>query len=87
MESILKPFDLLEVQAGAGTGSWLPCSGPLLSAVSPIDGRFIGGASRFRRLEGLHAAPDQRCQLVQRAAADSGNLPHALLKLDSFLFD
>jgi aldehyde dehydrogenase (NAD+) len=40
MESILKPLDLLEEQAGAG--SWLPCRGPRLSAVSPIDGRQIG---------------------------------------------
>ena len=42
MESILKPFDLLEEQAGAGTGNWLPCSGPRLSAVTLIDGRQIG---------------------------------------------
>ncbi len=42
MESILKPLGLLEEQAGAGTGSWLPCSGPRLSAMSPIDGRQIG---------------------------------------------
>ena len=42
MEAILKPLDLLEEQAGAGTGTWLPCSGPWLSALSPIDGRQIG---------------------------------------------
>ena len=42
MEAILKPLDLLEEQAGAGTGTWLPCSGPWLSAFSPIDGRQIG---------------------------------------------
>jgi aldehyde dehydrogenase (NAD+) len=42
MESILKPFALLEEQAGAGAGTWLPCDGPWLSAVSPIDGRKIG---------------------------------------------
>ncbi|MGW8187988.1 MAG: aldehyde dehydrogenase family protein, partial [Desulfobacterales bacterium] len=42
MESILKSLELLGEQAGAGTGTWLPCSGLRLSAVSPIDGRRIG---------------------------------------------
>ncbi len=28
--------------SGAGTGSWLRCSGPILESVSPIDGRAIG---------------------------------------------
>jgi aldehyde dehydrogenase (NAD+) len=40
VEAILKPLDLLEEQAGAGT--WLPCSGPWISAFSPTDGRQIG---------------------------------------------
>jgi aldehyde dehydrogenase (NAD+) len=42
MEAILKPFGLLEEQAGAGTGTWLRCSGPPLRAVSPINGQRIG---------------------------------------------
>lgn len=42
MKSILEKFDLVDIQQGAGTGSRLTCSGEMLSAVSPIDGRVMG---------------------------------------------
>lgn len=42
MRHILESFDLLEEQSGAGTGRFLPCSGPALSAVTPIHNRAIG---------------------------------------------
>ncbi|MFZ0135208.1 MAG: aldehyde dehydrogenase family protein [Desulfobacterales bacterium] len=42
VESILKPFGLADEQDGAGSGSWRRCGGPLLQAVSPINGAEIG---------------------------------------------
>jgi len=62
MESILKPLDLLEEQAGAGTGTWLPCSGLRLSAVSPIDGRQIGA---------IHSAGRDDCNAVISRAVEA----------------
>ena len=42
MKSVLEKFDLLNEQAGAGTGSMLKCGGEILESISPIDGRVIG---------------------------------------------
>jgi aldehyde dehydrogenase (NAD+) len=42
MESILEKFSLTGELSGAGTGSWLKCSGEELASISPIDGRTIG---------------------------------------------
>jgi aldehyde dehydrogenase (NAD+) len=42
MESVLKPFNLLTEQDGAGGGSWLRCSGRTLHSLSPINNRPIG---------------------------------------------
>ncbi|MCX5806261.1 MAG: aldehyde dehydrogenase family protein [Proteobacteria bacterium] len=42
MEDILKKLDLSEEQSGAGIGHWFPCTGELLEAVSPVNGRTIG---------------------------------------------
>ena len=42
MKSILKNLGLLDEQKGAGTGTWLPCTGEMLESVSPIDGQTIG---------------------------------------------
>lgn len=44
MEKILSDLglDVSAELSGAGTGSWLRCTGPILESVSPIDGRTIG---------------------------------------------
>lgn len=42
MESILKDLNLLNEQSGAGSGSWLDCSGELLESISPINSQVIG---------------------------------------------
>ena len=42
MKSILEQFDLLEIQQGAGCGSWMSCSGEILPSHSPIDNDLIG---------------------------------------------
>ncbi|MFZ0613208.1 MAG: aldehyde dehydrogenase family protein [Desulfobacterales bacterium] len=49
MESILKPFGLAEEQDGAGSGTWRRCGGPLLKAVSPINGAEIGAVRSAAR--------------------------------------
>lgn len=41
-EAILKKLDVLGVQSGAGTGSWLECGGEMRELVSPINGKAIG---------------------------------------------
>jgi aldehyde dehydrogenase (NAD+) len=41
MESILKAFDLINEQAGAGIGASIPCRGPVLEAISPITSQQI----------------------------------------------
>jgi hypothetical protein len=43
----LEKFDLLDEQAGAGTGSWLKCSGEVMHSISPIDGEVIGNIRCF----------------------------------------
>ena len=42
MNDILNQLELLEDQTGAGTGSWLPCQGPLREVISPVNGEVIG---------------------------------------------
>ncbi len=42
MEEILKKLGLVDDQSGAGTGSWLECTGDIVESVSPIHGRAIG---------------------------------------------
>ncbi len=42
MDEIMKRLGLSDEQAGAGTGSWLRCTGEVLESVSPVDGRVIG---------------------------------------------
>jgi aldehyde dehydrogenase (NAD+) len=42
MREILEKLDVLGEQQGAGTGSWLRCSGNMLESVSPVDGKVIG---------------------------------------------
>ena len=37
MKSILENLGLLDEQKGAGTGTWLPCTGEILESVSPIE--------------------------------------------------
>ena len=41
-EAILKELDVLGVQSGAGTGSWLECGGEIRELVSPINEKAIG---------------------------------------------
>ena len=50
MRDILRKFDLLEENPGAGTGTtWLECGGEMLESVSPVDGQIIG---RIRQASG-----------------------------------
>ena len=42
MKDLLEKLDLLNEQQGAGTGSWLECTGKVMESVSPIDGQVIG---------------------------------------------
>jgi len=42
MKSILEKYDLIDEQAGAGSGEALKCNGDLLQVISPIDLRLIG---------------------------------------------
>lgn len=42
MRSILKKFGLPAELSGAGSGSWIDCSGEIVSSKSPIDGQVIG---------------------------------------------
>jgi len=42
MKTILKKFNLTGELSGAGSGSWLPCTGEELVSVSPIDGCTLG---------------------------------------------
>jgi L-aminoadipate-semialdehyde dehydrogenase len=42
MQSILKKLGLPAELSGAGSGSWIDCSGEILSSKSPIDGQMIG---------------------------------------------
>ena len=42
MRSILKKIGLPAELSGAGSGSWIDCSGEILSSKSPIDGQVIG---------------------------------------------
>jgi aldehyde dehydrogenase (NAD+) len=46
MESILESYDLLDVQAGAGCGKELKCSGGILESISPIDLKLLGKIRR-----------------------------------------
>jgi aldehyde dehydrogenase (NAD+) len=69
MDSILKSLDLVEEQAGAGTGTWLPSSGPRLSAVSPVDGRQIGA---------IRTAGGGDCNAVVSRAAEAFKTWHTV---------
>jgi aldehyde dehydrogenase (NAD+) len=51
MEAILKKLDILGEQSGAGTGSWLKCSGEILQSISPIDGKETGRVRRASKEE------------------------------------
>jgi len=42
MGSVLQNLGLTDRLCGAGCGSWLDCSGEILSSASPIDGELIG---------------------------------------------
>ena len=42
MKEILEPIDMLGDYSGAGSGSWLECSGKELASVSPVHGQVIG---------------------------------------------
>jgi aldehyde dehydrogenase (NAD+) len=42
MQSILKKLGLPADLTGAGSGSWIECSGEIVSSKSPIDGQVIG---------------------------------------------
>jgi aldehyde dehydrogenase (NAD+) len=42
MKSILEKYDLINVQAGAGSGEELACSGDILQPISPIDLQPLG---------------------------------------------
>ncbi|OPY77242.1 MAG: Aldehyde dehydrogenase, thermostable [Syntrophorhabdus sp. PtaU1.Bin153] len=42
IEDILKALSLTGEQSGAGSGSWLTCTGEVMESLSPIDGRTIG---------------------------------------------
>ena len=45
MQDILKAFDFVDVNPGAGTaGTWLECGGELLESISPVNGNVIGRA-------------------------------------------
>ncbi len=45
MKDIFERLDLLSAYSGAGSGSWLKCSGERLASVSPVDGKVIGEIS------------------------------------------
>ena len=42
MKSILEKYDLINEQAGAGSGEELTCSGDILESISPIDSQLLG---------------------------------------------
>ncbi len=42
MKSILKKYDLINEQVGAGSGKELTCSGDILQSISPIDLQLLG---------------------------------------------
>ena len=42
MKKILEPIDMLDDYTGAGSGSWLECSGKELASLSPVNGLVIG---------------------------------------------
>ncbi|MEW6673421.1 MAG: aldehyde dehydrogenase family protein [Thermodesulfobacteriota bacterium] len=42
MKDILEQIDMLGDYTGAGSGSWLECSGKELSLVSPVNGKVLG---------------------------------------------
>jgi len=42
MNEILEQLNMLDDHSGAGTGSWLPCQGPLREVTSPVNGEVIG---------------------------------------------
>ena len=42
MKSILQKYDLINEQAGAGSGKELTCSGDILQSISPIDLQLLG---------------------------------------------
>ena len=42
MKSILEKYDLIDEQAGAGSGEELKCSGDILQSISPIDLQLLG---------------------------------------------
>ena len=41
MNPALKKMGLLDVNSGAGSGSWMDCGGEMLTSISPIDGQTI----------------------------------------------
>ena len=49
MESILKAFDLINEQSGAGTGKSLQCGGSVLESTSPINSQPIGAIRTANR--------------------------------------
>ena len=42
MKSILEKYDLINEQAGAGSGGELTCTGDILECISPIDSQLLG---------------------------------------------
>ncbi len=51
MKEILEKLDILSGISGAGTGSWLPCTGERLASISPIEGKIIGEITGAGRTE------------------------------------
>ena len=41
MNPVLKKMGLLDVNSGAGSGSWMDCGGEMIPSISPIDGQTI----------------------------------------------
>jgi aldehyde dehydrogenase (NAD+) len=42
IKAILKKFNFSDIHPGAGSGRWIPCSGPVLEVTTPIAGKPIG---------------------------------------------
>ena len=74
MESILKAFDLINEQSGAGTGIPLRCNGPLLNVVSPINGRQVGSVRSASRKD-YETVVSQSVDAFNNLAPNTGSPP------------
>jgi aldehyde dehydrogenase (NAD+) len=51
MKDLLEKLGIASGISGAGTGSWMPCTGKKIVSISPIDGKVIGEITAAGRPE------------------------------------